>query len=308
MTIDIIAPDMIQVTAIAENVYDVTVQSSDIIQVEATTTGGNGLSAYEVWLAEGNIGSEQDFLDRLVSTVPGPTGAQGPTGATGPQGVQGIKGDTGLTGATGAQGAIGPQGETGPQGIQGPKGDTGSQGIQGIQGATGLKGDTGAQGETGLTGAKGDTGAQGIQGVQGIKGDTGLTGIQGIQGIKGDTGIQGIKGDKGDTGTQGIQGIQGVQGVQGVQGIPGVIQLATFNTTLDFVKGNMVAYATVADPTMTVSKVISSFYTDHLDEVAVLNMRVNERSRTVGVGFDIIGIAPNGAFGTYPVRITTQGE
>jgi hypothetical protein len=135
-----------------------------------------------------------------------------------------------------------------------------------------------------------------------------LTGIQGIQGIKGDTGIQGIKGDKGDTGTQGIQGIQGVQGVQGVQGIPGVIQLATFNTTLDFVKGNMVAYATVADPTMTVSKVISSFYTDHLDEVAVLNMRVNERSRTVGVGFDIIGIAPNGAFGTYPVRITTQGE
>ena len=89
MTIDIIAPDMIQVTAIAENVYDVTVQSSDIIQVEATTTGGNGLSAYEVWLAEGHTGSEQDFLDSLVSTVPGPQGVQGPTGATASQEIRG---------------------------------------------------------------------------------------------------------------------------------------------------------------------------------------------------------------------------
>jgi hypothetical protein len=107
---------------------------------------------------------------------------------------------------------------------------------------------------------------------------------------------------------QGEQGPQGIQGLQGEQGLPGVIALATFNTTLNFGKGGMTATATIVDATMTDTKVIIPFYTDNLDEVAVLNMRVSERSRTAGVGFEIIGVAPNGAFGTYPVRITTQGE
>ena len=84
--------------------------------------------------------------------------------------------------------------------------------------------------------------------------------------------------------------------------------MATFNTVLNFGQGDMVATATVVDTTMTTTKVIQPFYTDHLDEVAVLAMRVNERSRTAGVGFEIIGVAPHGAFGEYPVRITTQGE
>jgi hypothetical protein len=37
-------------------------------------------SAYEAWLNVGNTGTEQDFLDTLVSTVPGPQGPQGPAG------------------------------------------------------------------------------------------------------------------------------------------------------------------------------------------------------------------------------------
>jgi hypothetical protein len=40
-------------------------------QITATTTGAPGLSAYEIWLADGNTGTEQDFLDSLVGS-PGP--------------------------------------------------------------------------------------------------------------------------------------------------------------------------------------------------------------------------------------------
>lgn len=209
-------------------------------------------------------------------------------------GRKGDKGDQGIQGEQGVQGNAstipGPQGETGLQGIQGIKGDTGD---------TGAKGDIGVKGDQGNIGLQGIQGEIGSQGLQGPKGDTGDQGIQGIQGI------QGLKGDDGNIGPQGSQG---PQGIQGIQGIPGVITMATFNGQLDFVKGNMIATATIADATMTTTKVISAFFTDNLDEVAVLNMRVNERSRSVGVGFDIIGIAPNGAFGIYPVRIITQGE
>lgn len=43
------------------------------------TNGSNGLSAYDVWIGEGNVGTEQDFLDSLV----GATGATGAAGAGG---------------------------------------------------------------------------------------------------------------------------------------------------------------------------------------------------------------------------------
>jgi len=42
--------------------------------------GVDGKSAYEIWLDEGNVGTEQDFLDSLV-------GADGAPGAQGPPGV-----------------------------------------------------------------------------------------------------------------------------------------------------------------------------------------------------------------------------
>lgn len=70
--------------------------------------GANGQSAYEIWLAQGNTGTQQDFLNSL----------QGATGAQGPQGIQGPAGPTGATGATGS---------TGPQGPQGIQGIAGSQ-------------------------------------------------------------------------------------------------------------------------------------------------------------------------------------
>ena len=118
--------------------------------------GLNGNSAYEVWLAAGNTGSQQDYLATLI----------GPTGPAGPQGPQGDIGagvsilgslnstsDLPATGNTGegyligndfyvwngtAYQDVGPI--RGPQGIQGPVGPTGQ---------TGAKGDPGQKGEQG---------------------------------------------------------------------------------------------------------------------------------------------------------------
>lgn len=63
-----------------------------------SAVGKDGKSAYDIWLEQGNTGTEQDFLDSLK-------------GAKGDQGDQGIQG---------------PKGDQGDQGIQGPKGDKGA--------------------------------------------------------------------------------------------------------------------------------------------------------------------------------------
>ena len=49
--------------------------------------GHDGASAYEIWISQGNVGTEDDFLASLV-------------GPTGPQGPQGPKGETGEWGGT----------------------------------------------------------------------------------------------------------------------------------------------------------------------------------------------------------------
>ena len=50
--------------------------------------GAAGLSAYEIWLTNGGVGSVEVFLASLI----GPTGAPGPTGATGAAGPPGVSG------------------------------------------------------------------------------------------------------------------------------------------------------------------------------------------------------------------------
>lgn len=63
--------------------------------------GANGLSAYQLWLAAGNVGTEAEYLSSLV----GAPGATGPQGDTGPRGAPGVF--TGLPGADGASTPIG---------------------------------------------------------------------------------------------------------------------------------------------------------------------------------------------------------
>ena len=182
--------------------------------------GKDGMSAYELALQEGFVGTLDDWLNSLK-------GEEGPQGAQGPQGIQGPAGRDGTEGPQGPQGDQGPVGQQGPQGIQGPPGEQGPpgrdgaigpegpqgpQGIQGLQGIQGPPGEQGPQGPQGDPGPKGDTGAQGPKGDEGpegpagkdgVQGPEGPQGIQGIQGPKGDTGPQGPKGDKGDTGPTG---------------------------------------------------------------------------------------------------------
>lgn len=176
----------------------------------AGADGDDGLSAYQVAVANGFVGTEAQWLASLV----GATGAQGIQGVQGPIGIQGPAGEAGATGATGAAGhspvvifgsgadadrltidgvASGPH-LTGPQG---PAGQTGSTGPAGPQGAKGDAGDAGPQGETGPAGATGATGPQGIQGIQGATGATGATGAAGVDGADGADGATGPQGPAG---------------------------------------------------------------------------------------------------------------
>lgn len=73
------------------------------MEVNLQESGRQGYSAYEIWLKQGNIGTEEDFINSLK----GERGEQGP------------------------QGDVGPRGETGPQGEQGKQGDKGEKGDPG---------------------------------------------------------------------------------------------------------------------------------------------------------------------------------
>jgi hypothetical protein len=234
--------------------------------------GQNGLSAYEIWLAQGNTGTENDFLTAI-------TGAQGPQGVAGQNGTIGVNGTDGINGINGANGQNGlsayeiwlAQGNTGTESdfltaITGATGAQGAQGIQGVAGATGsqgligLTGPAGAQGIQGATGAAGTNGTNGTNGADGkntlakttteaagsncttggvkveygldannngtldvsevnatltkyvCNGSVGATGAQGPIGLTGPTGAQGIQGATGAAGTIGTNGTNGADG------------------------------------------------------------------------------------------------
>jgi hypothetical protein len=123
------------------------------------TNGTNGQSAYELWLAQGNTGTQQQFLSSLQGT----NGNQGPAGLNGINGQSAYElwlsqGNTGtqqqflssLQGANGAQGPAGPVGIAGLAGLDGTngqsayeiwlaQGNTGTQQqfLTSLQGATG---------------------------------------------------------------------------------------------------------------------------------------------------------------------------
>lgn len=224
----------------------------------AAASVADGESAYELAVANGFVGTEQEWLDSLVGpTGPqgpqgiqgvegpaGPQGEQGLTGPQGPQGIQGIQGATGPVGPQGIQGETGPVGPEGPQGVQGPSGDDAYEvavaegfvgtrvewlaSLEGPQGPKGDTGDAGPQGPIGPQGIQGETGPQGPQGIQGIQGPQGLAGnsayaeavLAGFVGTEAEW-LASLVGPAGDTGPQGPQGIQGIQGPIGPEGPTG---------------------------------------------------------------------------------------
>lgn len=83
-----------------------------LIKAGGAGGSGDGQSAYQVWLANGGVGTEQEFLDSLI----GPAGVPGAPGADGAPGIQGLPGADGLDGADGAQGPAGADGADGQDG------------------------------------------------------------------------------------------------------------------------------------------------------------------------------------------------
>lgn len=132
--------------------------------------GKDGKSAYQIWLDEGNQGTEKDFISSLK-------GPKGDIGERGPQGEQGLPGPTGK------------------DGMQGPKGDTGATGTQGPKGDTGPKGEQGADGEPGKNGIDGKSAYQ-------IWLDLGNSGTE-------QDFINSLKGPKGDPGEKGADSTGG---------------------------------------------------------------------------------------------------
>jgi hypothetical protein len=82
-------------------------------QGTAGTNGTNGLSAYQIAVNNGFVGTEAQWLTSLQ----GPIGLTGATGATGPQGATGVTGSQGPIGLTGPAGSQGPQGTAGTNGV-----------------------------------------------------------------------------------------------------------------------------------------------------------------------------------------------
>lgn len=111
-------------------------------------TGMDGLSAYEIWLAEGNTGTDQDFLNSLI-------GPQGPQGEQGAQGIQGEKGDKGDPGNDGEQGTPGAPGADGASAYEVAVDNgfigTEAQWLASLKGDPGEKGDKGDKGDPGTT-------------------------------------------------------------------------------------------------------------------------------------------------------------
>lgn len=189
--------------------YDIYIYSETALWVNAGqlqgAPGAEGQSAYEVWIAAGNEGTETEFLESLkgaaafsvaIGTVT--TGAAGSSAAVTNVGTveNQIWDITIPQGTQGETGAEGPQGEQGPQGVQGVQGIPGPQGAAAFTLAIGTV-TTGAAGSSAtvtnsgtdtdqvwdVTIPQGAQGAAGPAGQQGPKGDTGATGPQGPLGL-----------------------------------------------------------------------------------------------------------------------------
>ena len=152
--------------------------------------GTDGLSAYELAVAAGFVGTEVVWLASLV----GPAGTDG---ADGRDGVDGAPGPAGERGPAGADGAPGPVGERGPAGERGADGAPGLPGERGPAGVDGAPGERGPAGADGAPGPKGDPGPPGRDGIDGAPGAPGQDGAPGRDGADG---APGAKGDKGDPG------------------------------------------------------------------------------------------------------------
>lgn len=223
--------------------------------VDPAMAGMQGMSAYEIAVQFGFVGTEEAWL-LFLKGADGAPGARGPDGKSGAGLViLGSLSNPGLLPPNGNRNGdcfiitskmyvwdghgwaeVSQIGPTGPRGLQGVKGETGERGPKGDTGNQGLKGDQGVQGQQGVQGIQGDMGpGVSILGRLSNQVDLPLTGdalgdgylIDGhFWGWTGDAWVdcgpvQGPKGDQGNVGPQGIQGVIGPKGDLGPEGDEG---------------------------------------------------------------------------------------
>lgn len=80
----------------------VAIEATDPVAYTAAGGAGNaGASAYDIAVAAGFVGTEEDWLDSLVGSA-GPEGPEGPAGDAGPAGPAGPEGPEGPAGGEGS--------------------------------------------------------------------------------------------------------------------------------------------------------------------------------------------------------------
>lgn len=217
--------------------------------------GADGLSAYEVAVDEGFVGTIPEWLMSLI----GPQGPAGTTGATGADGADGPQGDPGIDGKTIRYGTVAPDNSIGNDGdfyintstnmIYGPKSGTWPAGVSmvGPAGSTGATGAAGAPGSVWHNGAGAPSNLLGNNGdyylddttddvyyksggsysiITNIKGSAGATGATGAPGADGAPGATGPAGTNGTNGTNGSTWLSG-SGAPGAIGVDGDYYLDT---------------------------------------------------------------------------------
>lgn len=209
--------------------------------------GSDGASAYDVWIAEGNAGTEEEFLASLVGAdgLPGPEGPPGPAGADGLIGPQGPAGVDGADGADGTSVTIlGVLASTGDlPGSGNTPGDgyiiagdlhvwdgTEWNNVGPIQGPAGIawQGAWVTAVDYGISDAVAHLGSSYLCIADHTAGATSEPGVGGswaaswnVLAAKGDTGAPGIDGADGAAGATGPQGNPGVDGTAGADGLDG---------------------------------------------------------------------------------------
>jgi hypothetical protein len=195
--------------------------------------GSPGLSAYEIAVQNGFVGTEQEWL----ASLKGEDGADGQNGTNGINGVDGQDGIDGIDGINGQDGLSAYE-------IALANGFVGTEqqwldslkGLDGVDGQDGADGQDGTNGQNGLSAyetalANGFVGTE-QQWLDSLKGLDGINGQDGADGTNGQNGLSAyqIAVDNGFVGTEqewldslkGLDGIDGQDGADGTNGTNGI--------------------------------------------------------------------------------------
>jgi len=178
------------------------------------TDGADGLSAFQIWLNNGNTGTEQDFLDSLK----GADGANGLPGADGQNGADGVNGVNGVDGLPGVDGKEVELRNSGTNIEWRYVGDVEWTTLTSLAAITGADGQDGIDGVDGINGVDGEQ-IQLQAGLTHIQwkyaGDAGWTDLIALSELKGADGVNGQDGIDGQNGIDGENGAAGLDGADG---------------------------------------------------------------------------------------------